>query len=231
MKTFRPQLSYSSVVATIALFLALGGTVYAASQLPKNSVGPKQLRKDAVVSSKVKKGSLLPSDFKAGLLPHGPQGPAGQRGPAGAQGPAGPQGSPGAQGPGAVKLFFDAGTDNKVVALGAIGPWTLSAQCIAQSGAVPAPFKIFANGPGNADLTVTSQFNGGAASIEHRHVDLSSEDEIFSLGIKSGEQLRATGTMILSARPTDPVVTVPFTLVSDPAVPRCSFVGNAVPAA
>src|SRR5687768_12918114 len=107
MKVARPTLSYSSVVATIALFLALGGTVYAATQLPKNSVGPKQLRKDAVVSSKVKKGSLLPSDFKASLIPRGPEGPAGDRGPAGPQGPSGPQGPTGPQGPGAVKLYFN----------------------------------------------------------------------------------------------------------------------------
>jgi len=230
VKAPRPKLSYSSVIATIALFLALGGTVYAATQLPKNSVGQKQLRKNAVVSSKVKKGSLLPSDFEAGQLPRGPQGSAGSRGPAGPQGPAGPRGPAGSQGPGAVKLYFNAGNDNTIVTLGTIGPWTLRAQCITGGASVPAPFKLFADGPGNADVTYTSQLNNGLPSAGFDHLELSKENEVFSIGVKSGEQDRIAGTMVLSAGPTDPVVTVPFSLVSDASAKRCTFAGNAVPA-
>jgi hypothetical protein len=81
------------VVAFIALLVAMGGTGYAAITLPKNSVGTKQLKKNAVRSSKVKNGSLLRSDFKAGQLPAGPQG---QQGAQGAQGPQGPRGPAGA---------------------------------------------------------------------------------------------------------------------------------------
>ncbi len=58
------RLSYANVIATVALFLALGGSSYAALNLPKNSVGPLQLEKNAVTSVKVKRGSLLKSDFK-----------------------------------------------------------------------------------------------------------------------------------------------------------------------
>ena len=55
------------VIACIALRVALGGTSVAAIQaLPKNSVGTKQLKKNAVVSAKVKNRSLLAVDFKAG---------------------------------------------------------------------------------------------------------------------------------------------------------------------
>jgi hypothetical protein len=88
----RGKLSYANVMATVAVFLALGGVGYAATQLPKDSVGSKQLQKNAVTSKKVKDGSLQASDFKAGQLPRGatgPQGPVGPQGPAGAQGPAG----------------------------------------------------------------------------------------------------------------------------------------------
>jgi hypothetical protein len=35
MKRFRFHLSYANVVATLALFVALGGASYAATQLPK----------------------------------------------------------------------------------------------------------------------------------------------------------------------------------------------------
>ena len=38
MKSFRRKLTFSNVVACIALFVALGGAGYAATQLPRNSV-------------------------------------------------------------------------------------------------------------------------------------------------------------------------------------------------
>jgi hypothetical protein len=58
----------SNVVAYIALFLALGGTAVAATKLPKNSVGTKQLKNNAVISSKVKDGSLMFADLMAGQV-------------------------------------------------------------------------------------------------------------------------------------------------------------------
>jgi len=41
------------VISLIALFVALGGTTYAATSLPANSVGTKQIRKGAVTASKI----------------------------------------------------------------------------------------------------------------------------------------------------------------------------------
>ena len=75
------------VISLLALFVALGGTGYAAFKLPKNSVGTTQLKKNAVVSSKVKNHSLLRTDFKSGQLPAGPQGPKGDTGTPGPPGP------------------------------------------------------------------------------------------------------------------------------------------------
>jgi hypothetical protein len=72
----------ATVISVIALFVALGGTGYAAVTLPRNSVGPKQLRKNAVTSAKVKDGTLLKKDFKTGQLPAGERGPKGDVGPA-----------------------------------------------------------------------------------------------------------------------------------------------------
>lgn len=95
------KLTYSNVVSTLCLFLLLGGGAYAATQLPKNSVGSKQLRKNSVNSAKVKDHSLLGVDFRAGQLPAGPrgkEGPRGRQGPRGAKGDTGPQGLPGVAG-------------------------------------------------------------------------------------------------------------------------------------
>ena len=74
--------SPAMVIACLALGVALGGTSVAAIQaLPKNSVGTKQLKKNAVVSAKVKNRSLLAVDFKAGQLPRGPKGDPGAEDP------------------------------------------------------------------------------------------------------------------------------------------------------
>jgi hypothetical protein len=85
--------SATSIVALLALFVALGGTSAAAVSLalPRNSVGTAQLKSNAVTSAKIATGgvassdvknrSLLSSDFAPGQLPTGPAGPAGPAGP------------------------------------------------------------------------------------------------------------------------------------------------------
>jgi hypothetical protein len=85
------------VISCIALLIALGGTGYATVlQVPRNSVGPAQLKtgavtnsklaRNAVTSIKVANGSLVRADFRAGSLPAGPAGSAGPAGPAGPPG-------------------------------------------------------------------------------------------------------------------------------------------------
>ncbi|MEK6277940.1 MAG: hypothetical protein AABM29_08010 [Actinomycetota bacterium] len=50
----RSRLTYANVMATIAVFLALGGATIAAVKLPKKSVGTKQLKNKAVSKEKLK---------------------------------------------------------------------------------------------------------------------------------------------------------------------------------
>jgi hypothetical protein len=57
MRIPRPQLNYANVIATIALFVALGGAAIAAG-LPKNSVGPKQLKRGAVTAPDIRRGAV-----------------------------------------------------------------------------------------------------------------------------------------------------------------------------
>lgn len=64
MKRLRPKLSYANVVSTICLFVLLGGGAYAASKLPRNSVGTKQLKKNAVKGPKVADRSLTAVDIR-----------------------------------------------------------------------------------------------------------------------------------------------------------------------
>jgi hypothetical protein len=90
MRRLRGRFTYANVIATVALFCALGGGAYAAMRLPANSVGKRQLKKNAVTSAKVRNHSLRVVDFKPGQLP------AGADGQRGLEGPPGPKGAPGA---------------------------------------------------------------------------------------------------------------------------------------
>jgi hypothetical protein len=92
------KLTYANVMSTLGVFIALGGVYYAATNLPKSSVGTKQLKANAVNSGKVKDYSLGAQDFAPGQLPagkegtQGPQGALGAEGEQGLEGPQGPQG-------------------------------------------------------------------------------------------------------------------------------------------
>lgn len=75
---------YANVTSSLALFVALGGTGYAALKLPKNSVHAKQIAAGAVRSAEVRNHSLKPVDFAT--LPQGPKGDRGDPGAPGAPG-------------------------------------------------------------------------------------------------------------------------------------------------
>src|SRR4051812_23925585 len=79
------------VVALIAAVIAVAGTGYAASRVPRGSVGSAQLARDAVTSVKVGNGKLGAQDFSRATRtrltgPVGPKGPEGERGTDGAPG-------------------------------------------------------------------------------------------------------------------------------------------------
>ena len=93
MGRFVSRLTYANVMATVAVFLALGGGAYAAINLPKNSVGSKQLKNGSVTPPKVAKSTIR--KFRGAIGAKGATGPAG---PAGVAGPAGPQGDKGDKG-------------------------------------------------------------------------------------------------------------------------------------
>jgi hypothetical protein len=62
----KPRLNYANVVATLALFVALGGSgAYAATQLAPRSVGERQLRPGAVTAPKLRKNAVTAPKIKA----------------------------------------------------------------------------------------------------------------------------------------------------------------------
>ena len=114
--------SPATIISLTALFVALGGTSYAAVALaPRNSVG----------SAQVINGSLLKKDLSSKTVAalKGNRGPAGTAGTAGAAGPAGPAGGAGPAGAtglagatGAVGASGPAGASGAVGASGPAGP-------------------------------------------------------------------------------------------------------------
>jgi hypothetical protein len=60
----RTRLSFANVVSALALFLALGGTSYAAAQLPFNSVGKGQIKSNAAGKSEIAANSVGTSELR-----------------------------------------------------------------------------------------------------------------------------------------------------------------------
>lgn len=101
----KAHLTPASLLAVVALFVALGGVSYAAvkidgADIKKASVPGSKLVNGAVSNGKVKRGSLGADRFSAKARTAlkgnaGPQGPQGSAGPQGPQGQQGPQGAAG----------------------------------------------------------------------------------------------------------------------------------------
>ena len=62
------RLTYANVVSSLCMFMVIGGGAYAATALPRNSVGRNQLKHDAVTSWKVKDHTLTAADIKNGTI-------------------------------------------------------------------------------------------------------------------------------------------------------------------
>ena len=171
----------SNAVAYLAIFVALGGTSYAAVAIPNNSVGNKQLKNDAVDSKKVKNKTLTADDVKAGVAPQGPpgvQGVAGgqgQQGGKGLQGDQGGKGDQGDQGPPGTRqtpsqsVSGDPSPDTDILATDTV---LLMAPPLVTTEAtrliVAANGLFLGDGSSNATLTCTLKLNtggGGAVAI------------------------------------------------------------------
>jgi hypothetical protein len=81
----RKRLTFANVVSVIALFVALGGSSYAAikvtgKNVKNSSLTGKDIKNSSLTTSDVTNRSLLSKDFKKGQLPAGPRGADGAKG-------------------------------------------------------------------------------------------------------------------------------------------------------
>lgn len=87
-RTRRFRLTYANAAASLALFVALGGSSYAAvaitgKQVRDGSLSGRDIRDGSLTGRDVGNHSLLARDFKSGQLPQGAKGDPGPPGPAG----------------------------------------------------------------------------------------------------------------------------------------------------
>jgi hypothetical protein len=97
----RSNVNYANVVGTLALFVALGGTSYAALSLPRDSVGSLQIRKGAVRGSELHSSAVTSRairDRSVALRDISRSTRESLRGQPGARGATGPPGPPGPSG-------------------------------------------------------------------------------------------------------------------------------------
>ncbi len=71
MPWIRSHLSFANLVSLIALFVALGGTTYAAVTLPKNSVGARQIKKNGVRAAEINRNAVGASELRSNAVASG----------------------------------------------------------------------------------------------------------------------------------------------------------------
>lgn len=163
----------ANVLALLALFIALGGTSYAAFTLPKNSVGTRQIKPRAVTLSKIATPARKSLQGQTG--PPGRTGQVGSAGPAGPTGPAGPAGPKGVKGD--TGMTGPRGPVNVVLRIGAATPVaangsaTASVDCNAGEMATGGGFfsqvdvQVTASRP--VPLTAGAQATGWQATVKN----------------------------------------------------------------
>ena len=104
LRALADRLTYANVVATLALFIALGGISYAAVKIPRNSIGTKHIKKGAITADKIRNGAIGSAKIRDGGvqtddLDELPEGEPGRDGLDGRDGFDGVDGTPGVPGP------------------------------------------------------------------------------------------------------------------------------------
>lgn len=221
MKRLRVKLTYANVMATFAVFIALGGASYAAVKLPKNSVGANQLKTEAVTPVKLSKASKIALTGPQG--PSGPQGPRGDTGAMGAmggqgekgeKGDQGERGEPGPQGPS--DGYFGEGSER---------PTTLheSGADFGTVNVTPGSYIFTAvgrltngfSGTSNAECFLRNTSGGAGPAV---NVNLAAEPDRKIVSTVWARTVSAPATFTLHCETTDPTSTVLVDEVSIAAV-------------
>jgi hypothetical protein len=131
-----------NAIALAALFIALGGTAFAAT-VAKNSVTSKSVKNGSLKGADLARDTLTGTQINEATL----NGIAGPKGDRGAPGPPGTPGVQGPAGPGAKALSYRSGPAPGRTDLAQIGPLTFTAQCEVQSNDLLARLHVDTSTP------------------------------------------------------------------------------------
>lgn len=166
--------AHATIVAYLALFVALGGSAYAAVSLPSNSVGTAQLRNGAVTLTKVSRSAR--SSLRGAQGPRGLQGIQGAQGIQGIQGAKGATGAAGAAGqPGSIAgataggvlagTYPNPGFTAGAVSSGAIQDGAVGSNALATGAVLPAKIGTIPAAREEFGLSATSVANATMTSL------------------------------------------------------------------
>ncbi len=183
MHRIKKWFSYSNLVATFAIVMAMGGAAYAVSKAPKNSVTSPSIRNGAITGKDVKDDSLSGADVDEKSLDV-----VGVRGAPGPVGPEGPQGPAGVVGPdtvGAAEVVDNSLTgadideatltEGRVARQGGKGRYGFDGQCdpelagftmcAATQIVLESPGRLFINGTALAETEAGLTFGSGRCRL------------------------------------------------------------------
>jgi hypothetical protein len=226
----RTRITPSLVLSIIAVVLSLTGVGYAATQLPRDSVGSAQIRDEAVQSSdikagevgssdlaagavdgeKIKSGSIQLSDLSKGAL-KGLDGKDGAQGPAGPAGPTGPAGASGSGGGGGLTVTDAHGTtvgtllsDNYPSSVQVVTP---DGRFAFYEGFVSGYVGVLRLGSRVSDIISLDPACAGPLYMRTSQLASFPRGQVF-LGWRSGEAAFTAGDVTISPAPTTNVYAV-----------------------
>lgn len=244
------HLTYANAMATIAVFVALGGGAYASGMLPVNSVGTKQIRPKAVKSSDLGTRAVGSRSIARSAVAHsrlspyvrrllrakgapGPQGVTGERGATGATG------TKGSDALGARRIDFSApaeGDPPPVTVLDMPG-LKFRARCLSSGGDVSLSLLATASEDSivQDNFTVDTGTDPGdpstATSTNTGNIQFAfasgAEEEAGGASASGSDYTRAVATVIVSGQTR--TITLHVANVADAASERCSLRGTALP--
>jgi hypothetical protein len=227
IKLRRPSPAF--LLASIALFVALGGTGYAASRSGEGGAPAATARKAGGPLTKTKVEKLIAkyvashqADLRGPAGPAGANGAAGTAGSAGAAGDAGSEGARGPAGPGAIPVaLISSSAQSGPQPVATVGPWTITMTC--SPNAINALAEI--HGPGSIGGTATiATGNAAGATTVKEPVQIGAGHNI---GVDTGEQVSATD--FLQSGSTLYELKVLLVARNGGLFESCNLVGDAIP--
>jgi len=241
--------NYANVMATVAVFVSLGGASYAAVALPRDSVGTAQLRADSVTYNKLHARSVGPDQLRDDAVDATKlaQGSVKKRSLSpwlreqlartGGQGQPGAAGETGPRGPGAVAVSYAqaAGDTPNPISVLDVGGISFRASCDNNAGTVGLDFSVRSQAEASLQETITVDSgidlgNPGSAFQGNLSIDLPAGQTLDTGGPSTATGYTRVAVQAVYSAPGSTLYLHMFALVNADAG-KCSIDGVAIPAA